>query len=510
MSGVPAILAAAIVWGAAVAPGGIPGPSGRGTGPPIVAAANGTVVANFSDAVGRLVTLVGAAGAGLLALVWTRVAFSWFSNDLGKKIQAKDRARDALVGTLLFVAAITGLVWALARWVVSGRRPAPSDGRMTDWNQVVQAILFGIFAGLTAVLAAILGPTYDNLVVPQLLTSALYPPWPTGAPGAGSFLGFAAGFSAFLLVRVVDPAVALVAVAVGMLYLLRATSSRLAARLSGFLPRLLVAVLLANFALPVAGAVFRLAGALYPEIAGYDGGAWQHWVNLAGPGEVAFSWDNGALAFVLTFVLFSLVLLLGVVVAARDALLAVLVVLLPLATLLWPLPILGQLARRAWLLFVELAFLPCVLIVPLELAVGAPNILLLLGYLTIAVSAPSLLSLAGAQLASAGFPSGGAVLTGGIQRGLAVASLAGSSYLRPLIAPGRGGGAGPAASSMARTTGSASLPASIPVLTAEALGWGAHHVFRHLARGGGGRRSLDRFGPVRKPSNVRPPPGGTP
>ena len=120
MTGVAAILAAAIVWGAAAVPGGVQGPSGPGSGRPIVAVANGTVVANFSDAVGRLVTLVGAAGAGLLALVWTRVAFSWFSNDLGKKIQAKDRARDALVGTLLFVAAITGLVWALARWVVSG------------------------------------------------------------------------------------------------------------------------------------------------------------------------------------------------------------------------------------------------------------------------------------------------------------------------------------------------------------------------------------------------------
>lgn len=378
---------------------------------------------------------------------------------------------------------------------------------MTDWNSVIQAILFGIFAGLTAVLAAILGPTYDNLVVPELLPAALYPVWPSGAGSPGSFLSSAAGFSAFLLVRVVDPAVALVAVAVGVVYLVRAASSRLAARLSGFLPRLLVAVLLANFALPVAGAVFRLAGALYPEIEGYDGGAWQHWVNLAGPGELGFSWDNGALAFIVTFVLFSLVLLLGVVVAARDALLSVLVVLLPLATLLWPLPVLGQLARRAWLLFVELAFLPCVLVVPLELAVGASNILLLLGYLTIAVSTPSLVSLAGAQLASAGFPGGGPAVTGGIQRGLAVASLAGSSYFRPLTGVGRVGGGRGSASSLARTSGSTSVPAAIPVLTGEALGWGAHHVFRHIVRRGG-PRPTGRFGPVRRVADVPSRPGG--
>jgi hypothetical protein len=77
-------------------------------------------VANFSAAINRLVELVGAAGSGLLALVWTRVALSWFSNDPAKKVQAKDRARDALIGTLLFVAAVSGLVWALAHWVVTG------------------------------------------------------------------------------------------------------------------------------------------------------------------------------------------------------------------------------------------------------------------------------------------------------------------------------------------------------------------------------------------------------
>jgi hypothetical protein len=77
-------------------------------------------VSNFTDAINRLVELVSLAGAGILALVWARVAFSWFSNDITKKVQAKDRARDALVGTLLFVAAITGLIWGLAQWVLTG------------------------------------------------------------------------------------------------------------------------------------------------------------------------------------------------------------------------------------------------------------------------------------------------------------------------------------------------------------------------------------------------------
>lgn len=79
-----------------------------------------SAVANFTAAINRLVELVGLAGSGILALVWARVAISWFSNDVSKKVQAKDRARDALIGSLLFTAAVTGLVWGLAHWVVTG------------------------------------------------------------------------------------------------------------------------------------------------------------------------------------------------------------------------------------------------------------------------------------------------------------------------------------------------------------------------------------------------------
>ena len=79
-----------------------------------------SAVSNFTAAIGRLVVLVAAAGAGLLSLVWARVALSWFSHDSMKKVLAKERARDALIGTLLFVAAVSGLVWALANWVVTG------------------------------------------------------------------------------------------------------------------------------------------------------------------------------------------------------------------------------------------------------------------------------------------------------------------------------------------------------------------------------------------------------
>jgi hypothetical protein len=82
--------------------------------------ANSAPVANFTSAIQRMVTLLALSGGGLLAFVWARVALSWFSNDIAKKVQAKDRARDALIGTILFTAAISGLLWGLAQWVVTG------------------------------------------------------------------------------------------------------------------------------------------------------------------------------------------------------------------------------------------------------------------------------------------------------------------------------------------------------------------------------------------------------
>ena len=115
-SAVAALFAVAVVAGALAAPVG-------GTGAPLrgsTASPAPSPSANFTASVNRLVELVAGAGGGILALVWARVALSWFSNDVTKKVQAKDRARDALIGTLLFTAAITGAVYGLAHWVVTG------------------------------------------------------------------------------------------------------------------------------------------------------------------------------------------------------------------------------------------------------------------------------------------------------------------------------------------------------------------------------------------------------
>lgn len=75
---------------------------------------------NLTAALSRAVIIAGLAAGAVVTLVWCRVALSWFSHDASKKIQAKERARDALIGSLVLVAAVSGLAWGLVRYVLTG------------------------------------------------------------------------------------------------------------------------------------------------------------------------------------------------------------------------------------------------------------------------------------------------------------------------------------------------------------------------------------------------------
>lgn len=352
-----------------------------------------------------------------------------------------------------------------------------------DWTTLLQAILFALFSALTAIVAAITGPTYDNLLVPMLQTGALYPAF-ASTGGSSDYLSAAIQFSSYSLGTVVDPAIALVGIGIALLFLARSVVSRWAEPLSGLLPRLVIAVIVANFSLPIVHGILDVSGALYPVMAGWNGGAWQHWVNLGGVGEVRFSWDNGALALILSALEFAAVLALVLAVGIRDALLATLIVLLPIFTMLWPLRPFSSIPRRAWLLFLELAFLPCVLVVPLQLAVGTPSPVLLVGYLGVAVASPYLLSVAGTQLVAFGFPSSGSTLAGGLQRGLSTTSSSASAVATPSAnALAASGPSGRALAGAVHAAGSAAFPAAAPLAAGSVLGHTALHLLRHLPNG---------------------------
>jgi|GEM_PF-4772658 hypothetical protein len=376
---------------------------------------------------------------------------------------------------------------------------------LSGWS----ALLFALFAALTAALAAVLTPIYDNLFVPEMAPGQVYAPL-TGA-GGGLFPA-ASRLSSFLLVSLVDPFSVLVLVILGGLYLLRASLPERFARFEALAPRAVIGILLSNFVLPLAQVLWNLAAAVYPVLSTYEGGAWEHFSNIVPEGGLAFSWGNGALAFVLTLGMFILVLGLAFVVALRDALVATLLVLLPPLTLIWVLPPLASYAQQVWKLFAEMVFLPSLLLVPLLLSVGAPSILLVYALFTIAVGMPHLISRAGASLVGSGFLTaggwGGGELSGGV---------------RGLRSEGRRGGAAAAGGLLQgiRAPSSTSFSASsgpprlgpTPILSASSLAWRAGQGLGHLGRrlwersgsGGGTGGSLRRM-PRALPSRDRLPP----
>src|SRR5579859_4756207 len=109
----------------------------------------------------------------------------------------------------------------------------------------IQAFLFAVFSGLTAMLAAVIGPTYDNLLVPELQPSSLFPAFPPSG-GSTSFLSQAASFSSYLVANLVDPAIALVGVGLAVVFLGRSFFGRWKGRAEPLLGRLVLAVLLSN------------------------------------------------------------------------------------------------------------------------------------------------------------------------------------------------------------------------------------------------------------------------
>ncbi len=341
-----------------------------------------------------------------------------------------------------------------------------------DYGPIVKAILFALFGALTAAVSVVTGPTYDNLFVPEMDPSAAYASWQ-----GGNVFAAAASFSNALLVGLVDPLCVLVIAAVGLLYLVR--SAHPTPKLQGIAAKLVMGILVANLVLPITSGIWQLAAGVYPSFYDYGGGAWRSYSALVGPGAISLSWDNGVLAFVVSWTLFGMVLLLAFLLAFRGAIVAVLLVLLPPLTLLWPLPGAGSLARKVWVLFIEMTFLPCFLVVPLVLAVGSTSVLLTMGLFSVALAMPQILSISGASLSHAGFPNASIVAGSNLLRnseatqGWSAGLLrkGGSSFARGFRSPsssGSGGQGTAGASVGAGAQGGALAGKAVPAMRAGA------------------------------------------
>lgn len=74
----------------------------------------------LSSVVNRIYEVVASVSALVIGLLWIPIAISFFSGDEDRRYDAKIRARNALIGTLIYVLAMSGTLYAIFNFVVSG------------------------------------------------------------------------------------------------------------------------------------------------------------------------------------------------------------------------------------------------------------------------------------------------------------------------------------------------------------------------------------------------------
>lgn len=84
----------------------------------VYAVSNNSTVVNAI--VQRAFGIVAGVAGLIIAILWVPIAIGYFSKDLDRKTDAKERTKDALIGTIIFVMAITGVLYAVIHYIVVG------------------------------------------------------------------------------------------------------------------------------------------------------------------------------------------------------------------------------------------------------------------------------------------------------------------------------------------------------------------------------------------------------
>ncbi|MEM0156031.1 MAG: hypothetical protein QW597_05470 [Thermoplasmataceae archaeon] len=77
--------------------------------------------AQLSGAMSRLLDVVVSLSAVIIALLWIPIALSFFSTDENRKFEARGRLRNALIGTLIYVLAVSGVIYAIFNYIALGQ-----------------------------------------------------------------------------------------------------------------------------------------------------------------------------------------------------------------------------------------------------------------------------------------------------------------------------------------------------------------------------------------------------
>ncbi len=79
------------------------------------------VIASINTILGRIDDIAISISAVLITLLWIPVALSFFSTDENKKYMARERLKNATIGTIIYILAVSGVLFAVFNYVVTGK-----------------------------------------------------------------------------------------------------------------------------------------------------------------------------------------------------------------------------------------------------------------------------------------------------------------------------------------------------------------------------------------------------
>jgi hypothetical protein len=77
-------------------------------------------LSSLTGILSRSMDIIIGVSAFIIAILWIPIAFSFFSSDEQKKYMAYSRAKNAAIGTLIFILAISGTIYAIFKFIAVG------------------------------------------------------------------------------------------------------------------------------------------------------------------------------------------------------------------------------------------------------------------------------------------------------------------------------------------------------------------------------------------------------
>ncbi len=76
--------------------------------------------ATLSGLMGRAETVIISVSAVVISILWIPIALEFFSSDESRRYSARIRLKNATIGTIIYVMAVSGVIYALFNYIVSG------------------------------------------------------------------------------------------------------------------------------------------------------------------------------------------------------------------------------------------------------------------------------------------------------------------------------------------------------------------------------------------------------